>query len=134
MDRYPLLATLCWGIAAIFISIFIVVMIADKEVLTCIDGDTFQQGETYYRLSFMDTPEKGETNYTKASEYTCNFLNNNKINLDEKGLDKYGRTLVEVTDSKGFSLNYLLVENCLAEPFYGKTTEEILNIHNLNCK
>ena len=106
----------------------------NKPVIKCVDGDTFSINSTYYRLSYIDTPERGEPLYEEASKYSCYFLKNRNVKLKEHGLDKYNRTLVEVIDINGFSLNRLLVEDCLATPFYGKTTSEIVNLYNTNCK
>jgi endonuclease YncB( thermonuclease family) len=105
-----------------------------KPVINCIDGDTFSINSNYYRLSYIDTPERSEPLYKEASKYSCYFLKNRNVKLKEHGLDKYNRTLVEVIDINGFSLNRLLVDGCLATPFYGKSTKEIVNLYNINCK
>lgn len=101
----------------------------NKPVINCIDGDTFAINNVYYRLSYIDTPEKGEYNYVEASRFTCDYLHNHSFVGIEHGKDKYGRTLIDI---KG--LNTALISNCLATPFYGKTTDNILNIYNNNCK
>ena len=114
----------------------------NNNTLKCVDGDTFAIGQTYYRLSYMDTPEKGQHNYKKSSNFTCDWLSNNKFILELHGLDKYGRTLVVVwklqrsyTDATpGVSLNEILIKKCLAEPFYGKTTKETMDLYYNNCK
>lgn len=105
------------------------------EYVNCIDGDTFSIGQDYYRLAYMDTPEKNELNYKKASYFACNYLkNNNLIIKNVGGKDIYGRKLVVVrTDNDFLSLNELLVKNCLAEPYYLDTTDTIKNLFN-NCK
>lgn len=112
----------------IIILLFLIPTICNAQSLRCIDGDTFTVGKTYYRLSYIDTPEKNELGYKEASKYTCNYLKNNKYKIIKQGKDKYGRTLVIVG-----SLNKELISNCLAEPFYGKTTKDILILHK-KCK
>lgn len=108
------------------------------EVANCIDGDTFSINDRYYRLAYIDTPEKGEPKYKEASEFTCNYIkySGEKVLLSADGLDIYHRILVIV--SKPYygteTLNEELIKNCLAEPFYGKTTDDILNLYNKNCK
>lgn len=109
-------------------------IIAQKLSPVCVDGDTFKIAGTTYRLSNVDTPEKGEKNYTKASEYTCKLLNENVFALTKHGEDKYNRTLTEVKTKDNKDLGYLLIENCLAEPFYGNTTDEIINAYKNNCQ
>ena len=102
--------------------------------ITCIDGDTFQLNNEYIRLSWIDTPEKGEYNYNQASLFTCNWLNQNNWTLNRLGVDKYDRTLAEIhlrgSKSPLDSLNSLLVSKCLAEPFYTNTTPEIIKLNN----
>ena len=103
------------------------------ENIICIDGDTFKFEENYYRLSYVDTPEYGEEKYYSSSDTTCALLKfEEKIKIKENGKDKYGRFLVEVFIG-GESLNSILVEYCLAKPFWTNTTLEIKKLYNL-CK
>lgn len=103
--------------------------------LRCIDGDTFAIGKKFYRLSYVDTPEKGDHNYFKAYKFTCEYLKSDYIKLTEYGLDKYGRTLVVVNRPYygTETLNEKLIKECLAEPFYGNTTDKVLKLYN-NCE
>ena len=112
--------------------IFLIVINGIGNRVRCIDGDTFRKGDTYYRLAWIDTPEKGEKGYREASNYTCGFLRNTfGYKLETYGKDIYGRTLVDVVDYRNdISLNKLLITNCLAEPFYSNTTDEILSLYN----
>lgn len=128
-DWSILIVSLLFGFIA-GLSIFF----AATQKATCIDGDTFKLMGITYRLSNVDTPEKGEKNYTKASEYTCNFLDHKFFTLNKHGEDKYGRTLTEVKSRDNKDLGYLLVENCLAEPFWTNTTDEIINAYKNNCQ
>lgn len=102
--------------------------------IQCIDGDTFAIGKTYYRLAYIDTAEKGSPTYVTSSEFTCNYLHHNKIDLTIVGNDTYDRELVVVNIDKMYSLNDLLIKECLAEPFWTITTDKILSLYNDNCK
>ena len=132
----------------ITISFFIILLLSffisfsvKASNIKCVDGDTFAIGKTYYRLSYVDTPEKYDPGYKEASEFTCNYIKNNFLILEEKGTDKYGRTLVVVwklqhhyTDANpGENLNELLIKKCLAEPFYGKSSDTVLRLYKENC-
>lgn len=98
--------------------------------IQCIDGDTFAINGTYFRLSNIDTPERGEQGYKEASDYTCRYIKDSRnSNYKVNGKDKYGRTLVTYGQ-----LNHNLIKQCLAEPFYGKTTKEIVTYYKLKCK
>lgn len=120
------------GIIMILIGIYLLFSNQPK-FLTCVDGDTFKWGDTWYRLSFMDTAEKGEPTYVASSKYTCDYLRHNDFTLKTHGKDIYGRTLVEVNPQHEYTLNELLVRECLAEPFYGKTNQTILDLFK-ECK
>ena len=98
--------------------------------IQCIDGDTFAINGTYFRLSNIDTPERGEVGYKEASDYTCKYIKDSRnSNYKVNGKDKYGRTLVTYGQ-----LNHNLIKLCLAEPFYGKTTSQVLRLYRDNCK
>jgi endonuclease YncB( thermonuclease family) len=104
----------------------------------CYDGDTFAtenaSGRVYFRLAFIDTPEKGQPGYREASFYTCQSVKD-VINREVKakfiyhGKDKYHRRLTEIVYEDGWSLNEELILIDLAEPFYGKTTDKILKLY-----
>lgn len=105
-----------------------------KKDIQCIDGDTFSIGNVYYRLAYIDTTEKGEPTYVASSKFACDYLKHNDIHLTNIGTDIYDRKLVVVNIDKMYSLNDLLVKECLAEPFYSKTTDNIINLYNKHCK
>lgn len=114
--------------------------IKETRGLKCIDGDTFAIGNKYYRLSYIDTAEKDMPTYVASSEFTCNYLKDKTIVMEEHGKDIYGRTLVVVFKAERqfsysikMNLNELLVSKCLAIPFYGNTTEEIIELYS-KCK
>ena len=129
-------------IFVLFFLVFPFWLPANASSIKCVDGDTFAIGKTYYRLAYIDTPEKGQSNYKQASKFTCDWLKNNQFIIEKLGKDKYGRTLVSLwklqrsyTDATpGVTLNELLIGKCLAEPFYGKTDKYILNLYKTNCK
>jgi len=101
--------------------------------IKCIDGDTFAIGQTYYRLAYIDTGEIDEPTYVASSKYTCEYLMHNDFKLKKLGKDNYDRTLVIVNPNNLYTLNDLLVKDCLADPFWGKTTDSIMKFYN-NCK
>ena len=109
-----------------------------KELnIQCQDGDTFAINDTWYRLAYIDTPEKGYPGYKAASKFTCDYLQANKDNLsmESLGKEKYGRELVIIGNNEEQTiLNMLLISNCLAEPFYGKSTSRVVDLYNNNCK
>lgn len=142
MKNKPRFSNFESGIIVIFIYLLILcsllLIFNKKDELKCVDGDTFVINNRYYRLSNIDTPEKGESKYKEASEFTCNYIKygNEDVHLDANGLDIYHRILVDV--SKPYygteTLNEKLIADCLAEPFYGKTTDKIIKLYNKNCK
>lgn len=107
----------------------------NSQAIKCVDGDTFAIGKTYYRLAYIDTPEKGEPGYKASSKFTCDYLNkNDEIVMRKLGKDKYNRELVVIdNDTEQDTLNNILISKCLAEPFYGKTTQNVLDLYN-KCK
>jgi len=134
-ETKDLILHLSTGTLFIIIGFFILVGWTKDNIkfINCVDGDTFSIGKIYYRLAYVDTAEKGEPTYVASSKFTCDYLHHNKIKLKELGLDKYGRTLVEVNPQKVFTLNELLIRECLAKPFWNKTTGDIIAYYKY-CK
>ena len=109
----------------------------------CVDGDTFALRDTetknltYYRLSFINTPEKNEQGYDEASEFTCSSLKNYDFKIITHGLDFYGRTLAEVIlfmpENETADLGTSLIGSCLAEPYYKSTNDTIVKLYQKNC-
>lgn len=90
-------------------------------VTRTIDGDTlvFDEGTTA-RLVNINTPEKGETGYTEASAYLA-LLQNESVEIEEIGEDRYGRLLVRI-----FSPDYVnlkIVEEGLGTKFLVQGSE-----------
>jgi len=137
MKKYETFLGICFVVILFILSLFFG-LVTNASDIKCVDGDTFAVDKKYYRLSYIDTPEKNEAGYREASNFTCNYLKNNILLLEEKGLDKYGRMLVVVwkiqhhyTDANpGENLNELLIKNKMAIPFYGKTTKNILYLYD----
>lgn len=105
--------------------------------IQCQDGDTFAINSVYYRLAYIDTPEKGYPGHKAASVFTCDYLNNNadELAIWKLGKEKYGRELAIIGNNREQTiLNSLLISKCLAEPFYGKSTSVIVDLYNDNCK
>lgn len=120
---------------AIFLTTLVLIGISRLPTpeVKCVDGDTFSVGKTWYRLSYIDTPEKDQPGYAEASSYTCDYLKHNKLKLRTHGKDIYGRTLVEVNPQFFYTLNEILVRECLAKPFYEKTNKTVLDLYT-KCK
>jgi micrococcal nuclease len=89
-----------------------------------VDGDTVQSRDSFVRLVQINTPEKGECYYEKATAYTQNFLKlKGKLvltkdkNLDS--FDEYGRALGYLTKGNR-NLNLELVKYGYAKPYFYK--------------
>lgn len=111
-----------------------------KPFFECIDGDTFAVNglsrTDYYRLSYIDTPEKNEPGYKEASEFTCSellkMLNSNSTTLRINDEDIYNRLLVEIVYWDGSTLNEELIKRNLAVPYYKRTTDKIMELYEQN--
>ena len=72
---------------------------AKKEKVTkVIDGDTFMTSSRTkaVRLSNVDTPEKGQTGYSKAKTALTKLIQGKEVSVDTKARDKYGRSVGNV--------------------------------------
>jgi endonuclease YncB( thermonuclease family) len=134
INKYSIAPIICIPI------MILVLVFAIKEAITthittpviCVDGDTFALDGTYYRLAHIDTPERGFRGYQEASDFTCDYLKNNELTIRTKGKDIYGRKLAIVSNNEYYlTLNELLVKDCYAIPFYGKSTEKIEDLYKL---
>jgi len=61
-----------------------------------IDGDTFYYNGNKYRISGIDTPEKGQYNYDLAKIRLETLLKYGNVEMEEVAKDKYGRSVVKV--------------------------------------
>lgn len=87
-------------------------------VTEVIDGDTIRISscEERIRLALVNTPEKGNANYTAAKEFTSQSClgKHTTVNQDKKQrTDQYGR-IVGVVYCDGVNINEKLLENNLA--------------------
>lgn len=96
--------------------------------VTCVvDGDTFWLDRVKYRLADIDSPEvsqprcNAEARLAQASTLRLTrLLNAGMFQLETRGTDRYGRTLVVVSRS-GYSLGALLVSEGLAREWGDRT-------------
>lgn len=101
----------------------------EVDVKHVIDGDTFV-GDVYlgmdsvlrnqrFRLWAIDTPEKDEPDYQKATDYTKNAIEGKKVLVEtiKDNRDKYGRWLCKVFLNEFRTLNDELVINNLARRY-----------------
>lgn len=106
-------------------------------VIRIVDGDTIEcmvdlgfktRFQDNFRLSGIDTPERGKPGFYEASEYLDNLLKkeNYKIELETLRRDKYGRWLADARSlTTGASFNAQMVTEGHAVPYLGgkkKTT------------
>jgi endonuclease YncB( thermonuclease family) len=70
---------------------------AGPEVNRVIDGDTIELAVgVRVRLYGVDTPERGQPGFAKATEFTKDFITHNRIKIEKMGTDKYGRVVAIV--------------------------------------
>lgn len=61
-----------------------------------IDGDTFYYSGKKYRISGIDTPEKGQYNFENAKNRLETLLSSGAVEVKEVARDIYGRTVAKV--------------------------------------
>jgi len=85
-----------------------------EMVTKVVDGDTLYTNSYKIRLSLTNTPEKGETGFTEATDFTknlCPIGSEILIDQDDKQpIDQYGRILAKVFCNKKI-LNAEILEN-----------------------
>lgn len=88
------------------------------KVVTVIDGDTLMilNGQTPVKcvLYAIDCPELGQDSGPAAKEFTASRCLKKVVTVKDRGQDKLGRAIVEVTLDDGTSLNKELVTSGLA--------------------
>lgn len=88
------------------------------KVVGVTDGDTVKvlvnKKEVKVRLDGIDCPEKGQDYGTRAKQFTSKLVFGKTGTVEDKGKDRYGRTLGVVTTQQGKILNELLLSNGLA--------------------
>jgi endonuclease YncB( thermonuclease family) len=62
------------------------------------DGDTFEAADgTKVRLHCIDAPELSQPGGEESRIFLSVLLSGQTVGIDKKGIDKYGRTIAEVT-------------------------------------
>jgi len=69
-----------------------------ETVTKVIDGDTFYTSvrKKPVRLANVDTPEKRQTGYGPAKKALQGLIQGEKVTVNTKARDKYGRTVANV--------------------------------------
>ncbi len=105
-------------------------------VIRIVDGDTVEcmvdlgfrtRYQDNFRLTDIDTPERGKPGFHEASDYLESLLKKegNRVELETLKRDKYGRWLAEIRSlTTGESFNKMMITEGHAVPYYGgkKTT------------
>lgn len=103
--------------------IFLLVSCQQKQqegykVIGVKDGDTIEilvdQKPVTVRLYGVDAPEKKQPFGTQAKNFTSQLAFGKYVKLNDKGKDRYGRTIGEIILPDGKSLNQELVANGFA--------------------
>ena len=82
------------------------------------DGDSWVASDgVEYRLGMVDTPEVGELCSQEAAAFTRDFLATG-FTVDAYSSDPYGRSVAEVLDADGRSLNVALARSGLGSDRY----------------
>lgn len=84
---------------------------------TVIDGDTIDVGGVRIRVGLVNTPEKGEGCFDEATRFTSSFVSGG-VTYDAYATDSYGRTVAEVFDDQGRSLNVAIAGSKLSDDRY----------------
>lgn len=89
------------------------------EVVRVRDGDTIEiarekKSKTVIRLYGIDCPEKKYPYFQEAKEFTSNAVLGKTVSVSVKDVDRYGRTVGEVSLPDGTNLSHELVRNGLA--------------------
>src|SRR4029078_7498551 len=85
------------------------------KVVAIVDGDTIEvlhdNHSERIRLNGIDCPERGQAYGTKAKQATSELVFGKEVTLETHGLDRYGRTIADVSLPEGINLNLELVRN-----------------------
>lgn len=73
-------------------------MARKEKVTRVIDGDTFctDRRKNPVRLAKVDTPEKGERGYQKATNALRSLIKGEEVLIDTVARDTYGRSVANV--------------------------------------
>jgi endonuclease YncB( thermonuclease family) len=85
------------------------------KVVSVIEGDTievlYDRHARRIRLNGIDCPEKGQAFGAKAKQTTSELIFGKEVTLEMHGVDKYGRTIADVSLPDGVNINIELVRN-----------------------
>src|SRR5215467_8063735 len=85
------------------------------QVVSVLDGDTIEVLHNNHaeriRLNGIDCPEKGQAYGMKAKQAASELVFGKEVTLETYGLDKYGRTIADVSLPNGVIVNLELVRN-----------------------
>jgi len=88
------------------------------QVLKIIDGDTIKlSNHQIFRLLGINTPEKNQLYYQEAKQFLTTLIQNKTIQIETRGIDKYGRTLGYIFLNNQ-NINTKILENGLATLYY----------------
>ncbi|MFA5652732.1 MAG: thermonuclease family protein [Desulfomonilia bacterium] len=106
---------------ALFFSLLPALVLAASfsgKLVKVIDGDTVEvlrQGKAQrIRLAEIDCPERGQAYGAKAKQFVLDLAAGQIVSIEERDVDRYGRTIGEVFLPDGRSLNRELVRSGLA--------------------
>jgi endonuclease YncB( thermonuclease family) len=88
-----------------------VVAISDGDTFTLLDAGSQQ---VKVRLYGIDCPEKAQDYGTVARQGLSNLIFGQKVRIDKKDVDRYGRTVAIVYNEKGINVNEELLREGLA--------------------
>ncbi len=103
----------------------------NAEVVRVIDGDTVRLKvdlgfrmvyEDNFRLTGIDTPERGHEGFTEATDRMKEWLlaEGNKVRLEVTKRDKYGRYLAKISSTtSGVVVNEVMVTEGYATEYFG---------------
>jgi len=85
------------------------------HVVSVLDGDTIEvlhnNRAERIRLNAIDCPEKGQAYDKRAKQATSELVFGKEVTLITHGLDKYGRTIADLSLPDGVIVNVELVRN-----------------------
>lgn len=100
------------------------------KVVAVKDGDSIvvlRNGkEIQIRLNGVDAPESGQAFGSRATKFTLASCYHRVVTVREVGLDRYGRTLAEVTLPDGKSFNQEIVRSGYARWFRRYSEDKVL--------
>lgn len=116
------MTTLLKLVTAIILSLLLCRPIWAEEftgrVIKVVDGDTIQVLHDYtpvkIRLAGIDCPEKSQAFGNQAKNFAAEQCFGKQVTVNDRGHDRYGRTIGEVILPDGNDLNHKLVQNGLA--------------------